>query len=599
VASAPPIAPAPPRPPAPPAGPPPGGRPLLWRLLAGAAAVVILSGTATALFALNEIHKILEALGQHKPVKVARNVLTPVAKGKPETLLLVGNDERPETRFYHQRVLPHSNEMLLVRIDPSQPTIAMLSIPRELLVTFTTPDGETVTTRLNAAYMYGYIEGGGTAGGIQLMVETIKHVLGIPEINHVFVTNFPRFENAVNELGCVYMTVDKRYEHTNEPGNAEQYMEIHLQPGYQRLCGREAREFVSNRHESTSLVRDARDQRFLLEVKAQYGPKLFEEREKFERIFGKAVESDLQQGEQGEEEILDLLELLIESSGKPVRQVQFPVELHPTYDTATPQQIETAVNSFLHGTAPIPTHSLNQAVRSVHVHSRGPTNPLTALGLSPTPTSFLEEAKQRGAALPFPIEIPLFQKTTAEAPPNELRTYTIEGPGGVRYPAYVEVVGSGELGQFYDVEGTAWSNPPLFNAPFQALTIGHRTYDLYYDGEKIKTVAWREDGATYWIENTLSNALSPEAMVAIARETKPLTTGLISSSATGNVPVPAHNVTPPPRPLPTVPAAVKVADYLSFPLLGALLVLGGLVGLRFRSLARLRREVEAQTGGWR
>ena len=599
MASAPPLVPAPPRPAPPPPSPPPPGRNLLWRLVAGAVAVVVLSGTATALFALNEIHKILEALGQHKPVRVSHQVLTPVGRGKPETLLLVGNDERPETRYYHQRVLPHSNEMLLVRIDPSQPTISMLSVPRELLVTFTTPDGETVTTRLNAAYMYGYIEGGGTAGGIQLLVETLKRVLGIPEINHVFVTNFPRFENAVNEMGCVYMMVDKRYEHTNEPGNPEQYMEIHLQSGYQRLCGREAREFVSNRHESTSLVRDARDQRFLLEVKAQYGPKLFEEREKFERIFGKAVESDLQQGEQGEEEVLDLLQLLIESSGKPVRQVQFPVELHPTYDTATPAQIEQAVNSFLHGTAAIPTHSLNQAVRSVHVHSQGPTNALSALGLAPTPTAFLEEAKQKGANLPFALEVPLFEKTTAEAQPNELRTYEIEGPHGSHYPAYVEVISTGELGQFYDVEGTSWSDPPLFNAPFQTLRIGHRTYNLYYDGEKIKTIAWREGGGTYWIENTLSNTLDPETMVAIARETKPLTPGLISSSSAGTLPVPAHNVTPPPRPLPTVPTAVKVADYLSFPLAVALFVLGGLVVWRFRSLSRLRQELAARSGALR
>src|SRR5579875_3604170 len=389
------------------------------------------------------------------------------------------------------------------------------------------------------------------------------------------------------------MTVDKRYEHTNEPGNAEQYMEIHLQPGYQRLCGREAREFVSNRHESTSLVRDARDQRFLLEVKAQYGPKLFEEREKFERIFGKAVESDLAQGEQGEEEILDLLELLVESSGKPVRQVPFPVELHPTYDTATPQQIETAVHSFLTGTAPIPVHHLNQVATSVHVHSQ--TNPLTALGLSPTPTSFLEEARQKGSGLPFALEVPLYEKTTAEAPPNELRTYSIQGPDGRSYPAYVEVTGTGELGQFYDVEGTTWSDPPLFNAPFQTLKIGHRTYDLYYDGEKIKTIGWREGGATYWIENTLSNTLSPETMVEIARETKPVSNGLIEGAGSGTLPLPSHNVTPPPRPLPTVSTVVKVGDYLSFPLLGALLVLGGLVLWRFRELGRVRREIEARS----
>ena len=113
----------------------------------------------------------------------------------------------------------------------------------------------------------------------------------------MFVTNFKKFERAVDEMGCVYMTVDKRYYHVNEPGG-EQYFEINLQPGYQRLCGKQALEFVANRHESTSLIRDARDQRFLLETKAEYGAKLFENREKFEHILGKAMETDLH-GEEG------------------------------------------------------------------------------------------------------------------------------------------------------------------------------------------------------------------------------------------------------------------------------------------------------------
>ena len=175
----------------------------------------------------------------------------------------------------------------------------------------------------------------------------------------MFVTNFKKFKRAVDEMGCVYMTVDKRYYHVNEP-DGEQYFEINLQPGYQRLCGKEALEFVANRHESTSLIRDARDQRFLLEVKAEYGATLFENREKFERILGKAMETDLH----GEEEVLQLLELLVESAGKPVRQVPFHVTLLATVDTATPEQINEAVQSFLNGTAAIPTQKLNQAVNA-------------------------------------------------------------------------------------------------------------------------------------------------------------------------------------------------------------------------------------------
>ncbi|MHB8492897.1 MAG: LCP family protein, partial [Solirubrobacteraceae bacterium] len=387
--------------------PPRSGSWMARRFLVGALAIVVLSGAGTAAFALGEVNKVVEALRQHKQVKVSHAILAPTSKGEPETLLLVGNDERPLSKFNHNEVLPHSNEMLLVRIDPTKPTISMMSIPRELWVPIHKPDGEIEENRINSAYTFGYLNGGGTSGGVKLMVSTIKEVLGIPTINYVFVTNFKRFEHAVQEMGCVYMTVDKHYEHTNEP-YGEQYFEIHLAAGYQRLCGHEALEYVANRHESTSLVRDARDQRFLLETKAQYGPTLFENREKFEHVFGKAIETNLH----GEEEVLSLLELLIESAGKPVRQVHFDVTFAGSHDTATPEQIHSALHSFLTGTAPIANRRLT-GISSAHGgqtphgrHQSSPTSSLSALSLSPTPSSTLAEGRAQASQLPFAIEMP-------------------------------------------------------------------------------------------------------------------------------------------------------------------------------------------------
>ncbi|MFZ1925564.1 MAG: LCP family protein [Solirubrobacteraceae bacterium] len=492
--------------------------------------IVALAGGATYMVIRNEVNKVVKALGQNTPVTVAPKVLIPTSTGQPETLLLVGNDERKAPKSNPLgAVLPHSNEMLLVRVDPSKPTISMLSIPRELRVSFTAPNGEVITNRINSAYTYGYEEGGGTSGGVKLMLETIKSLLGIT-VNHVFVTDFKRFEHAVDEMGCVYMTVDKRYFHSNSEPGAEQYFEINLKPGYQRLCGQQALEFVANRHESTSLIRDARDQRFLLDAKAQYGPGLFENREKFEKVLGKAVQTDLH----GEEQVLDLLELLAESAGKPVRQVPFHVNLLPTYDTATSQQLQGAAHSFMAGTAAIPKHKLNSAVRSVKSshHTAAST-----LSLTPTPSSTIDKALVAAPRLPFPLEAPQYQKTTAESAPDELLLYGIQSPNGRRrYPSYVIVVDDGELGQYYDIQGTTWTGLPLLSDPSQSVRIGSRTYSLFYDGEHIKTVAWREGRGIYWIENTLTYSLSPETMVAIARTTRPVG----SSSAT----VPAVSAAP-------------------------------------------------------
>jgi hypothetical protein len=59
------------------------------------------------------------------------------------------------------------------------------------------------------------------------------------------------------------------------------------------------------------------------------------------------------------------------------------------------------------------------------------------------------------------------------------------------------------------VQGTSWSDPPLLGNPGASIHVGSRTYDLYYAGEQIRTIAWHEDGAAYWIENTLTNGVQP------------------------------------------------------------------------------------------
>jgi LCP family protein required for cell wall assembly len=556
------------------------------RVLLGGIGVVLLSGAATVMLARNEVSKVVAALHQNKPVQVAANVLPQAAGGEPETLLLVGNDERRHTTT--APVLPHSNEMLLVRIDPSKPTISMLSIPRELWVPFTRLNGQVEENRINSAYTFGYEESGKTtSGGVKLMVETLTKDIGLTP-NLVFVTNFKRFKRAVDEMGCVYMTVDKPYHHVNEPGG-EQYFEINLQPGYQRLCGQEALEFVSNRHESTSLDRDARDQRFLLNVKAQYGPTLVENREKFEHIVGKAVETDVQT----EGQVLQLLELLVESAGKPVRQVPFhatPCDgTCPSGDlTATPQQIEEAAHSFLNGTAAIAPHRLRGPSRGRRSAHERPAAPPLPRSLSPTPSATLAEARAIAPRLPFAVEVPRYQETTAESEPDGVRWYDIAGPGRQLYPAYVVVVDQGELGQYYDVEGSTWTDPPLLSDPNQEIHVGARAYSLFYDGEHLKTIAWREGGAAYWIENTLTNSLSPQQMLAIAASTHPV---IGTATAGSHAPATPRSFKLPPPAAREASTLAKVGSLLGF--VGLLVV--GLLGLwviaRQRELRALREQV--------
>jgi polyisoprenyl-teichoic acid--peptidoglycan teichoic acid transferase len=492
----------------PPQGAPPEERPerrrrwRWWQIILGAVIVLVCSAGGSAVFVLEQVHTLRDALRQNGTLRVGAGTLASAGWGDPQTLLLVGDDQRSLTKYYHVAVPHLANEMLLVRLDPSKPYISMMSIPRELDVMIYPPHQSPYLGRFNSAYTY----------GIGTLVSTIKQVLGL-SVNHVIVITFGRFKRAVNEMGCVYSTVDRRYYHVNVPGG-EQYQEINLQPGYQKLCGDQALQFVSYRHGDTSLVRDARDQSFLLDVKKQYGPTLADNAGKFEHIFGQAVQTD--PGLQSTTGILNLIGTLVSSSGRHVRQVHFQANLEPTVDTATPQQISASVNSFLYGGSSIPKQSTAAIAHAVHSRRA-----IAQLPLVPTPSSTLAQARGEALNLPFPLEFPRVEDRAGSIIQPSLRGYLIHAPDGSGYPAYVTVFATGSLGQYYDVQGMTWTTAPQFDSPDQTVHVAGRTYYLFYESSNLKMIAWYEHGAVYWIRNSLTDALPNGEMLAIAEQTRP------------------------------------------------------------------------------
>ena len=81
---------------------------------------------------------------------------------------------------------------------------------------------------------------------------------------------FKGFWRAVNAIGCVYTDVDRDYFN-----DSAEFTYINIDPGYQRLCARKALQYVRFRHFDTDLVRSARQQDFLRQMKQQvdvHGP---------------------------------------------------------------------------------------------------------------------------------------------------------------------------------------------------------------------------------------------------------------------------------------------------------------------------------------
>ena len=81
--------------------------------------------------------------------------------------------------------------------------------------------------------------------------------------------NFRGFRQLVDKLGGMWMDVDRRYLNTRGGTCSSCYATINLQPGYQRLGGYQALDFVRFRHTDSDLYRNARQQLFVRALKDQ------------------------------------------------------------------------------------------------------------------------------------------------------------------------------------------------------------------------------------------------------------------------------------------------------------------------------------------
>ena len=116
------------------------------------------------------------------------------------------------------------------------------------------------TAKINSAY---------EDGGPGLLIKTIRaNVFPDLKVNHLVDVNFSGFAKLVNAIGCVYSDVDHRYYNNTIYTD---YSSIDIQPGYQKLCGVQALQFVRFRHTDSDLVRNARQQDFVRWAKDQYG----------------------------------------------------------------------------------------------------------------------------------------------------------------------------------------------------------------------------------------------------------------------------------------------------------------------------------------
>ena len=230
------------------------GRILLWLLVAVLVVAAGLLGGAYLYF-----HEQVKAVQAHDPELIrAEKGLVLTAAGKPATALIVGYDHRagPEAKLPSR-----SDTVMLVRADPIDKTVSLMSLPRDLLVPIHCPGRAVFTDRINAAYELCKTRG---------TLETVKALTGL-SVNYLITVDFRGFKQVVDKLGGVWIDVDRRYFNDNAgltPGYST-YATINLKPGYQRLSGSDALDFVRYRHTDSDLYRVARQQEFVKAFKEQ------------------------------------------------------------------------------------------------------------------------------------------------------------------------------------------------------------------------------------------------------------------------------------------------------------------------------------------
>ncbi len=223
-----------------------------WILIA---LIVVVAGLGGGLYLY--FHQTLNALAPHsKSVKESTKFLHTVPPSQPATALLIGYDARAGVDSFGAAG-SRSDTIMLVRADPQQNTLSLFSFPRDLVVPIYCKDQTTpiTTDRINSAW---------TSCGPTGTLNTVEKLTGI-NVNYLITIDFHGFKLLVNKLHGIYMDVDHRY--LNTVGGPGGYATIDLEPGYQKLNGQQALDFVRFRHTDSDLYRVARQQLFIEALK--------------------------------------------------------------------------------------------------------------------------------------------------------------------------------------------------------------------------------------------------------------------------------------------------------------------------------------------
>lgn len=231
-----------------------------WLIWVGAAVSVFLCGAVVGIVSAGEAGPGHWFGALRSPAFGGRDRVTILAMGVDHT----GNHGLADT-------------IIVAAVYPKTGEISALSIPRDSRVLIP----GVGTRRVNEAHVY---------GGAALMNDTIELLLGIPIDYHIEV-DLDGLVSLVDAIGGVELEVEKRMYYRDR----SQDLLIDLQPGLQRLNGKQAMGYVRFRHDAQGdLGRIERQRKFLRAVATELlSPKNVTRMPKLAQAFVQTVDTDL------------------------------------------------------------------------------------------------------------------------------------------------------------------------------------------------------------------------------------------------------------------------------------------------------------------
>lgn len=173
------------------------------------------------------------------------------------TVLVMGLDNRPGDT----RGTCRTDTMMVIRLDPVNDRIGILSIPRD---TYVEVPGYSGLHRVNTACVLGNLQLNGS--GPLLAMQTVQYNFGI-RINDYIMVDFNTFISIIDRIGGIDVNNTKVINDRTYPSMNYGYDPFYLDIGEYHLDGANALKYARSRHNSDDIDRGRRQQEVVLAVR--------------------------------------------------------------------------------------------------------------------------------------------------------------------------------------------------------------------------------------------------------------------------------------------------------------------------------------------